>query len=83
MRTIEIYDTTRTVPQLSHEHWYKNRGGVSPPRGLPATWTPCPAADTDLRILDRPTKLAIQKPLFEGVTDGTRTRDPRYHKPML
>ncbi|MFM9012011.1 MAG: integrase core domain-containing protein [Planctomycetota bacterium] len=22
--------TTRTVPQLSHEHWYKNWGGVTP-----------------------------------------------------
>ena len=21
--------TTRTVPQLSHEHWYKNWGGVN------------------------------------------------------
>jgi hypothetical protein len=28
--------TTRTVPQLSHEHWYKNWGGVSPGGHEPA-----------------------------------------------
>jgi autotransporter-associated beta strand protein len=66
-------------------------GDVDPPKAGAAElanyllWppTPCPAAGTDLRILDRATKPAIQKPLFSRVADGIRTRYLRYHKPAL
>ena len=34
-----------------------------------------------LRIPDRATKPSLTKPLFSRVANGTRTRDPRYHKP--